>query len=250
MNHYVAGKNAVYECLKAGRRRVFRVFVDRKNSDETVKKILTLAAQKKVPVEMTLSPQIVQQASVQTHQGIIAETAPFEYTPLHDLLKTATADSRGGFLLLCDEIQDPHNFGALLRTAYLLGVHGVVTLKHRSVEVTPAVAKAAAGSVEYLPVVKEANLINVIQLLKEKEYFVYGASMGGGQSLYQTPFSGSVALVLGGEGKGLRDSTIKYCDITVFIPMQGALDSLNVSVAGGILMGEIARQRGISKNRL
>ena len=242
--HFVAGKNAVYEMLRSGKRRVHRLYLSRRSEDPTLQEIKRLALKNSVPLQEDLPSFVIQQSGVEVHQGVVAEADPFSYTPLDAVVAKACADPKGGFLIFCDEIQDPQNLGSLIRTAHLLGAHGLVIPKHRSAEVTATVAKASAGAVEYLPIVKETNLVNVINLLKEKDFSVYGAAGDGAQSLYETTFSGSVVLVLGAEGRGLKNIIIKHCDATLFIPMKGEVGSFNVSVAGAILMAEVTRQRG------
>lgn len=241
-----SGKNVVLEILKAGKRRVFKVYWSRKAEDAKSEDLKKIFADKRIPVVETSFEKISDLTASREHQGIACEVADFVYADLAAVIETCKREKKGGFLLLLDEIQDPHNVGALIRTAHLCGASGVVLLKHRQALVTNAVCKAAAGAQEHLPIVKEVNLVNVIKLLKENGFFIYGAAGEGGKNIYEERFSFPIGLVLGSEGKGLRRLTAENCDALVTIPMEGEIGSFNVSVAGGILMGEILRQRGLS----
>lgn len=260
MNEIVGGKNSVLEILKAGRRRVEKIFWARRERDPLFGKIQELAGAKKIPVDFSSPEALTKMTGSAEHQGIAASVSAFEYTPLDEVVAVVKKKDRGGaaaggFLILLDEIQDPHNVGALIRTAHLCGASGLILLKHRQALITPAVCKAAAGATEYLPVVLETNLANVIRLLKEKGFWIFGAAIENSdavespessqksQSIFETQFQFPIALVLGSEGKGLRRLVRENCDALVSIPMEGKIDSFNVSVAGGILMGEILRRR-------
>lgn len=248
----VGGKNAVWEILRAGRRRVEKVFWARRERDPLFEKVRELAGAKKIPIVESSPEALTRLTGSAEHQGIAASVSVFEYTEL-GAVAFATA-AKKGFLILLDEIQDPHNVGALIRTAHLCGASGLVLLKHRQALITPAVCKAAAGAQEYLPIVLETNLVNVIALLKEQGFWIYGAAAEAkdespdsasqkSESIFEIKFNFPVALVLGSEGRGLRRLVREHCDALVSIPMEGRIDSFNVSVAGGILMGEILRRR-------
>lgn len=239
------GKNVVLEVLKARRRKVFRLFWARKKTDPLLEELQKVASEHKIPVSLVSPDFLIQKTGSQEHQGIACETPPFEYAPLEEAAGLAKKDPKGGFLLLLDEIQDPHNVGALIRTAHLCGAAGMVLLKHRQALVTPAVCKAAAGAQEHLPIVKEINLVNVINYLKKNDFFVTGASVEG-ESLFQWGAAFPLGLVLGSEGRGLRRLVAENCDKHLTIPMEGRLGSFNVSVAGGIFMAEIMRHRLLS----
>lgn len=241
----IAGKNVVFEVLKAGRRRVFKVYWSRKARDEKSEMLKQLIDSKKIPFVEIPSSQIDQLTNFSEHQGVAAEVADFQYADLESVVAQAKKDPKGGFLLLLDEIQDPHNVGAIIRTAHLCGASAVILLKHRQALITNAVCKAAAGAQEYLPIVKETNLVNTVNYLKENDFIIYGTE-GDGKNIYQEKLQFPLCLILGGEGKGLRRLTKENCDALVTIPMEGKIDSFNVSVAGGILMGEILRQRALS----
>lgn len=252
----LGGKNVVLEILKAGRRRVEKIFWARREHDPLFGKIQALAGAKKIPIDFSSPEALTKMTGSPEHQGIVASVSAFEYTPLDEVIAAAKKKERGsaaagGFLILLDEIQDPHNVGALIRTAHLCGASGLVLLKHRQALITPAVCKAAAGAEEYLPIVLETNLVNVIGLLKGQGFWIFGAAVESpeagqnSQSLFETEFHFPLALVLGGEGKGLRRLVREHCDHLVGIPMEGKIDSFNVSVAGGILMAELMRQKTI-----
>lgn len=230
------GKNVVQEVLRAGKRKIYSIFYSRKKEDLFSEELIKFIYQKNIPFKRQTLQEMDARAGSKEHQGIAAEVSPFEYADLAEVV------SHGDFFILLDEIQDPHNVGALIRTAHLCGASGLVLLKHRSAQVTPAVCKASAGATEYLPIVKETNLVNVINTLKENGFTVLGASGGEGSSIYNWEGRAPVALVLGSEGKGLRRLVREHCDLLVQIPMEGKMDSFNVSVAGGILMSEIRRK--------
>lgn len=239
----LGGKNVALEILKAGRRKVFRIFWARKSKDTTSEELLQLAKAKKTPLQEVSSEEIGKRSCSLEHQGVAVEVSPFEYCDLGVVVSTAQKNSKGGFMVLLDEIQDPHNVGALIRTAHLCGASGLVLLKHRQALITNAVCKAAAGAQEYLSIVLETNLVNVMKFLKEKGFVIWGSVGQGGQSLFKSQPRFPLALVLGSEGKGLRRLVRENCDLLVTIPMEGVIGSFNVSVAGGILMAEILRQR-------
>lgn len=230
MNEIVYGKNVIQEVIRAGKRKIFKIFWARKNKDklfDLVKKFSLL--------EVSLG-DLDSKVGSKEHQGIAAEVTPFEYAELDQVLDPKS------FLVLLDEIQDPQNVGALIRTAHLTGASGLVLLRHRSALMTPAVCKSSAGASEYLPIVKATNLVEAIKFLKNKGYFVFGAG-DGGTPLYQTGLKSPVALVMGREGDGLRRLVAETCDQIITIPMSGKIGSYNVSVAGAMIMGEILRKK-------
>lgn len=242
----LGGKNVVLEILKAGRRKVYKIFWARRARDAKSESLKELADAKDIPIMEVHPGEITNMTGSSEHQGVAVQTSPFQYAELDAVIRKAKADPKGGFLVLFDEIQDPHNAGAIIRTAHQCGASGIVLLKHRQVPITNAVCKAAAGAQEWIPVVKETNLANVINLLKKNDFFVYGASGEKGKMVFEEKFTFPIALVLGSEGKGLRRLVEEHCDAFLTIPMEGRLDSLNVSVAAGILLGQILCQRRLS----
>lgn len=240
-NEWLYGKNVVSEVLKAGRRKVFKVLWARRRRGASSEELLSLARSQGVPLEEVSGEEIASATGTKEHQGVAVQVVPFEYTELSVVVQ------KSRFLVLLDEIQDPHNVGALIRTAHCCGAGGVVLLKHRSALITPAVCKAAAGAEEHIPILKETNMVDTIKFLKENGFFVAGAAGEGGRSLFEEgALQFPAALVLGNEGKGLRRLVREHCDQLISIPMKGLIQSLNVSVAGGIFMAEIMRKMSLS----
>lgn len=230
MTEVIYGKNAVTEVCRAGKRTIHKVYWSRKKQDPLFDLL------KRYPMMEVRPGDLDTFAGTKEHQGVAAEVTPFEYAELAEVLDPAR------FLVLLDEIQDPHNVGAILRTAHLAGAAGLVLLKHRSALVTPAVVKASSGASEHLPIVKVTNLVDTIKFLKTKDYFVFGAGVGG-ISLYEAEMTCPLALVMGREGEGLRRLVSEHCDQILTIPMEGKIDSYNVSVAAAMMMGEILRKK-------
>lgn len=246
MKEVLGGKQVVLEILRANQRKVFKIYWARRAHDPKSEELKKLIAEQAIPLVEIPNEKITQLTGSSEHQGIAALVEPFDYTELEEVVRKVKKDSKGGFLVLLDEIQDPHNVGAIIRTAHLCGASGIVLLKHRQVWITNAVCKAAAGAQEYLPIVKEVNLVNVINYLKKNDFSVYGATGFGGGSIFKEKLKFPLGLILGSEGKGLRRLVKENCDVLVTIPMEGKIDSFNVSVAAGILMGQILCQRSLS----
>lgn len=238
------GKNVVREVLRAAQRKMYRIFWGRQSKDAASFELQKLIDERKLPWVEASSEKITSITHSDDHQNIAIEVSSFEYASLDFVAQTVKKQK--GFLVLFDEIQDPHNVGALIRSGHQFGAGGIVLLKHRQAPITPAVCKAASGAEEYLPIVKEINLVNVIKYLKENGFSIIGASASKGLSLYQIQFSYPLGLVLGSEGRGLRRLVGEHCDQFVHIPTVGAVDSLNVSVAGGILLSKIHEQARLS----
>ena len=177
------------------------------------------------------------------HQGLIARVTPFKYSEVEHILAYAEKRNEQPFIIILDEIEDPHNLGSIIRTAELCGVHGIIIPKRRNVGVTSTVYKCSAGAVEHMRIAKVTNVNATIDTLKEKGIWIYGADIEGKDYSYNVDFGGPCAIVIGSEGKGISNLTLKKCDVLVKIPMIGKINSLNASVAGGILLYEIFRQR-------
>ena len=230
------GRNAVTEALRSGR-TIDKVFIA---SGETDRALQHLAAQAKeagavvVPVDRR---KLDAMSTTRSHQGIIALAAAREYFSIDDILQTAADRGEAPPIVICDELSDPHNLGAILRSAECAGAHGVIIPKRRSVGLTAVVAKASAGAVEYMKVARVTNINNAIEELKEKGVWVFGTAM------YQADLTGPAAIVIGSEGDGMSRLVQKNCDVTVHIPMKGAITSLNASCAATILLYEAVRQR-------
>lgn len=240
----IYGTNAVLEVLRAGRRRCHEVVISAGRRETTAQAVERLAAALQIPVRRVAREAVAAFAKAEKHQGIAARVEPFVYQGVDDLLSRELAAGRAGFVLILDGITDPHNFGSLIRTASLMGVQGVIVPQDRMAPVSPVVVKASAGATEYLPVARVPNISETIRKLKGKGFWVFGADADGHDSLYSRDFQGlEVAIVLGAEGTGMRRLVRERCDGLLSIPMQGVLLSYNVSVAGALIMGEVARQR-------
>ena len=236
------GRNAVTEALRSGR-TIDKVFIA---SGETDRALQHLAAQAKdagavvVPVDRR---KLDAMSTTRSHQGIIALAAAREYFSIDDILQTAADRGEAPLIVICDELSDPHNLGAILRSAECAGAHGVIIPKRRSVGLTAVVAKASAGAVEYMKVARVTNINNAIEELKEKGVWVFGTAAEGSVPMYQADLTGPAAIVIGSEGEGMSRLVQKNCDVTVHIPMKGAITSLNASCAATILLYEAVRQR-------
>ena len=241
------GRNAVTEALRAGR-GINKILLADGDREGQVSEITALAKERGIILQFVERSKIESIAGGLRHQGVLAYVAPVAYAELDDILAKAEAVGEPPFLLLLDELEDPHNLGALLRTADATGVHGVLIPKRRSVPLTATVAKTSAGAVEYVPVARIGNISQTLKALKEKGFWVAGADMDGSQNYYEADLTGPLVLVVGSEGKGMGRLTKEQCDFIVKMPMVGKINSLNASVAGSILMYESMRQRLAKKN--
>lgn len=238
----IVGRNAVTEALKAGR-GINRILVANGDREGSIAEILATAKERGVVVQNVERNKIESLACGHRHQGVLAYVAPVPYAELEDILKAAEEKGEPPFLVLLDELEDPHNLGALLRTADATGVHGVLIPKRRSVSLNATVAKTSAGAVEYVPVARIGNIAQTLKSLKEKGFWVAGADMDGEKAYYEADLTGPLVLVVGSEGRGMSRLTKEACDFIVSMPMVGHINSLNASVAGSILMYESMRQR-------
>ena len=236
------GRNALQEALKAGR-TIDKVFVADGDTDRGLQR---LAAQCKeagavvVPVDRR---KLDQMSTTHSHQGIIALAAAHDYYTIDDLLEEAASRGENALIVICDELSDPHNLGAIMRSAECAGAHGVIIPKRRSVGLTATVAKASAGAIEYMKVARVTNINNAINELKEKGVWVFGTAAEGSIPMYKADLTGPAAIVIGNEGDGMSPLVRKNCDVMVSIPMQGRISSLNASAAAAILLYEAVRQR-------
>ncbi len=238
----VVGRNAVTEALKSGR-AVNRLLVAEGDGQGSIREIVRLARESGAIVETVARSKIEAVAKGVRHQGVLAYTSPVDYMPLDELLEAARKKSDAPFLLLLDELEDPHNLGAILRTADAVGVDGVLIPKRRSCPLSATVAKTSAGAVEYVPVARIGNIAQTIKDLKREGFWVVGADMDGTVDYFDADLTGATVLVVGSEGRGISRLVRESCDILVKIPMLGKINSLNVSVAGAVLMYESLRQR-------
>lgn len=238
----LVGRNAVTEALKSGR-GINKLWIASGDREGSVAEIAALAKERGIVVQYVERAKIEALAGGHRHQGVLAYVAPVPYAEFEDILKAAEAKGEAPFLVLLDELEDPHNLGALLRTADATGVHGILIPKRRSVSLNATVAKTSAGAVEYVPVARIGNIAQTLKKLKEKGFWVAGADMDGEKAYYEADLTGPLVLVVGSEGKGMSRLTKEACDFIVRMPMVGRINSLNASVAGSILMYESMRQR-------
>jgi 23S rRNA (guanosine2251-2'-O)-methyltransferase len=238
----IFGLHAVRGVLQRDARRVRRVIVDAKRDDPRVREVMTLASAHGIEVQRLDGRQIVARVGDVAHQGVLADVEPLQPWSEDDLIAAVTATSNP-LVLVLDSVQDPHNLGACLRTADACGALAVVIPKDRAVGINPTVRKVAAGAAETTPVATVTNLVRALKLLKEAGMWIVGADMAGEKLAYEADLKGALAIVMGGEGDGLRGLTRKTCDYLVRLPQQGAVESLNVSVACGMLLYEAVRQR-------
>ena len=236
------GRNAVLEALRAGR-SVDKIYVQLGSSDGPIQTILREAKKHDTIVSFVTKERLNQMSETGNHQGVIAMAASYEYVSVEEILARAGEKEEAPFLFLLDGIEDPHNLGAIIRTANLAGAHGVIITKHRAAGLTATVAKASAGAVNYTPVAKVTNLTNTIEQLKKEGIWFVCADMGGTR-MYDLDLRGPVGLVIGNEGEGVSRLVREKCDFIASIPVKGDIDSLNASVAAGVLAYEIVRQRG------
>ena len=243
----ILGRNSVIEALKVGR-SINRLMIAEGSRDGSIQKLIALAKDKKIIIEHVQRDKLDKISEGQRHQGVIAYAAPVEYSTLDEILEFAESKSEVPFLLLLDELEDPHNFGAILRTADAVGVHGVLIPKRRSVSLNATVAKTSAGAIEYVKVAQINNVAQTLRQLKDLNFTVIGSDVKGYDLYNQTEdidFTYPIILIIGSEGKGMRRLTKENCDFLVKIPMIGKINSLNASVAGAVLMYEIFSNRRI-----
>lgn len=240
-DNLVIGRNAVMELLKSGR-EIECISVAKGEREGSVTRILALAREKGVVVKNVDRKKLDFMCAGANHQGVCASVPAHEYSSVEEILEYAKEKNEPPFIIICDEIEDSHNLGAIIRTAEACGVHGVIIPKRRNVGLNFVVSKTSCGALEYVKVARVGNLASTIEDLKKKNIWVYCADMDG-QPWCKTDFSGGCALVVGSEGKGVGRLIKEKCDITVSLPMRGQVNSLNASVAAGVIMYEIARQR-------
>ena len=238
----VAGRNAVFEALTS-RRPVNKIYIKAGLQGGSLGKIIAEAQKSAVLIEYVQPEKLDRLAPGVRHQGIVALASPIAFSSLEDVLKRAVDRNETPFLLLLDELQDPQNVGALIRSADAAGVHGVLLPKRRSCPLNMVVAKISAGAVNYVPVVQIGNIVQMLSDLKEQGFWVVGADMDGAALYFDADLDRPIVLVIGAEGKGLGRLVKENCDMLVRIPMQGGVNSLNASAAGAILMYEVVRQR-------
>jgi 23S rRNA (guanosine2251-2'-O)-methyltransferase len=238
----IEGRNAVLEALRAGR-SLDKLYLAKSDGDKALSRIASIAREHGAVVVECDRRKLDAMSATGAHQGVVAQCAVREYCTPEDILDIALKLGEAPFLLACDEITDPHNLGAILRTAECAGVHGVILPKRRSAGLTATVDKTSAGAAEHMAVARVPNLPSALRELKAKGLWVYGTAAGGGSGLWSTDLRGPICLVIGSEGFGLGRLVAECCDFLVGIPMQGKISSLNASAAAAIVMYEILRQR-------
>jgi len=240
-DNLIIGRNAVLELLKSGR-EIENVLVAKGEREGSINHILALCRDKKIVVKNVDRKKLDALCAGANHQGVAANVSSHEYSSVDDILALAKEKNQPPFIIICDEIEDSHNLGAIIRTAEACGAHGIIIPKRRNVGLNFVVSKTSCGALEYMKVARVGNLAQTIEELKKQNIWIYAADMDG-QRWDKTDFSGGAALVVGSEGNGVGRLIKEKCDITVSLPMLGHVNSLNASVAAGIIMYEIARQR-------
>lgn len=239
----IFGINSVTELLRAGRSVQRLLIVEQRKSDRDVQEIIRLAKESGIEIRMTTRDALNREAPNALHQGVLAIAAARDYGTLYDILEIPAQKGQVPLFLILDGVEDPRNLGAILRTAEVAGVHGVIIPERRAAGLTETVAKVAAGALEYVPVVKVVNIVNTLEDLKKAGVWITGAEAGGELVYWDADFIRPTAIVLGGEDKGIRRLVREHCDYLVSLPLMGKINSLNVSVATGALLYEVLRQR-------
>lgn len=237
----IIGRNAILEALNADR-TIDKLFVQTGSNEGSIRKIIAEAKDKGIVIQDTEKIRLDTMAESGKHQGVIAFASAHDYVRLEDILAAAEAKGEDPFIIIMENLNDPHNLGAVIRSANAAGAHGVVIPKRRSVGLTSVVGKVSAGAIEYTPVAKVTNIVRTIETLKSQGVWVACADMSG-DVMYETDLKGPIALVVGGEGEGVSRLVKENCDYVVSMPMKGQIDSLNASVAAALLMYEVVRQR-------
>lgn len=239
----IEGRNAVTEAIRSGR-TINKVFLADGDTDKALGRLAAMAKEAGAVVVRIDRRKLNEMSPTGAHQGIIAAVAAHEYVTVDDLLAAAESRGEAPLLVVCDELSDPHNLGAILRTAECAGAHGVIIPKRRSVGLTAVVGKASAGAIEYMPVARVSNIAATLRELKQRGVWIFGTAAEGATPLYDADLTLSAAIVIGNEGVGMSRIVAEQCDFKVSIPMKGRISSLNASAAAAILLYEAVRQRG------
>lgn len=241
MEDKIIGRNPVLEAIKSGR-SIDKIFLKKGKYEGSIVPVVKKAKNAGIIIQEVDKAKLDQLAEGGNHQGIIALVSAYEYVSVNDILKRAAGKGEAPFVIICDKITDPHNLGAIIRTANCAGVHGIIIPKRNSVGINSIVAKTSAGAAEYTPVAKVTNIANTIEELKKEGMWFVAADMDG-ESMYDINLTGSLGIVIGSEGDGISRLVREKCDFIASIPMKGEINSLNASVAAGILTYEAVRQR-------
>ena len=243
-NELIEGRNAITEALRAGR-PIDKIYLAGGENDRALGFISTIAREKGIAVVECDRRKLDAMSRTHAHQGAIAVCAVRDYADVEDMFRLAASRGEDPFLIICDEITDGYNLGAIIRSAECAGAHGVIIPKRRSAGLTAAVSKASAGAAEYLPVARVANLRTAMDDLKKRGVWLYGTAADGDCALWQTRLTGPIALVIGSEGSGMGRLVREGCDFVLSLPMKGRISSLNASVAAALVMYEVMRQRSL-----
>ena len=238
----IEGRNAVTELLKSDK-TVNKLMIQKGERQGSINEIIKLAKNKKIIITEVDKNKLEQLSETKHHQGVIAFVSPIEYKELDDIFELAKERNEAPFILIADEIEDPHNLGALIRSAECAGCHGVIIPKRRAVAVTEVVAKTSVGATEYVPIVRVNNINETIRELKDRGVWIVGTDGSAKVTYYDQDMTGSIAIIIGSEGRGMNKLTMENCDFLVKIPMMGKITSLNASVSGGIVLFEALKQR-------
>ncbi len=241
-DEYLAGKHPVLEAMKAGR-SINKIFISNQAQRHLVQPIMEEAKARGIVVQQVEKSKLDRLVPDMQHQGVVAQAAAVAYVEVDELLARAAERGEAPLIVLLDELEDPHNLGSVLRTADCTGVHGVIVPKRRSAGLTAVVAKTSAGAVEYVPVARVANLVQTMEKLKAAGLWIAGADVGAKEGFYETDLTGPLAIVIGNEGQGLSRLVRERCDFILSLPMAGQINSLNASVAAGVILYEVVRQR-------
>ena len=238
----IEGRNAVLELLSS-EKDVNKIFVQKGEKHGSINKIISLAKSKKIVISEVEKTKLDEMSESRNHQGVIAIVPPFNYCEVEDILNEAKTRNEAPFILILDSIEDPHNLGAIIRTAETAGVHGIIIPKRRACGVNSTVYKVASGAVEHMKIARVNNLNEEIKYLKENDIWIYGTAIEAKQYYFNENLKGAIAIVIGNEGEGMSRLVRENCDVLLKIPMKGNITSLNASVSAGIVMYEVVKQR-------
>jgi len=248
MQEKLAGVNSIMEALR-GKRKIHKIYIQEGRGGKKIEELVQQAQKKGIYCQYVDKQRLDGMYTSANHQGIVAQVDSYEYSTVDEILEQAALRGQDPFVLILDGIEDPQNLGSIIRTAECAGVHGIIIPQHSSAEVTAAVARASAGAIEHMLIARETNLVNSIKYLKTQGLWVVGASMEGRTEFFDADIPSPTAIVIGGEGTGIRRLVSQNCDLLVKIPMLGRISSLNASVAAGLIIYEVLRQsRGREKS--
>lgn len=245
---YITGRNPVIELLKTDK-NIDEILIARGNLQGSIKKIIGMAKDKNILIQEVSKSRLDNITDGSIHQGVAALVTGFEYSNVDDILERARKKGEDPFVIILDEIEDPHNLGAIIRTAECSGAHGVIIPKRRSAQVNQTVYKTSSGAVEHILIADVTNISDTISKLKDEGLWIYGSDMDGDSDYYDTDLKGSIGLVIGNEGKGITRIVKEKCDVLVSIPMYGNINSLNASASAAILIYEVLRQNNEKKSK-